>query len=121
MKLEPIEGLFAVCRLPAGTAFEIPEDSQFLSVTLTDNELSLVCDQSLVPSAAKVEPGWRCLRVAGQIPFETIGLLASLTQPLAEQNISVFAVSTFDTDYLLVKAEDWKTAVATLKANEFHF
>ena len=61
------------------------------------------------------ERGWRALRVAGAVPFATVGLLADLLSPLAEAGISVFAVSTFDTDYVLAKEEDWALALDALR------
>jgi hypothetical protein len=98
---------FAVCRLDADTAVPTWATSDnFFSITRTAEELSVVCLQSLVPDGVRCEQGWRCVQVAGPILFSTVGVLASLVQPLAEAGISVFAVSTFDTDYLLVKAAD---------------
>jgi hypothetical protein len=67
-----------------------------------------------VPEGIPCERGWRCLRVVGTIPFSVVGVLAALTTPLAEAGISVFAVSTFDTDYLLVKENHLAMALAVL-------
>ncbi len=61
------------------------------------------------------EAGWRCLRVAGAMPFTLVGVMASLTKPIAAAGVGVFAISTFDTDYLLVKAERFPEAVAALR------
>jgi hypothetical protein len=103
---------FAVCRLDAGAAVPAwATTGSFLSVTRTAEELSVVCLQSLVPDRVRCESDWRCLQLAGPIPFSTVGVLASLVQPLADAGISVFAVSTFDTDYLLVKAADLARAI----------
>lgn len=109
--------LFAVCRLDhnapipawasAGTLF---------SITRTADELSIVCPQSLVPDAIRCERGWRCLRVAGTMAFSMVGVVASLSQPLAEAGIGIFVISTFDTDYLLVKDNDLEKAVIALRA-----
>jgi hypothetical protein len=107
---------FAVCRLD-GTA-AIPAwatAGEFFSITRTSDELSIVCLQSLVPDGIRCERDWRCLKLAGPIPFTTVGVLASLVQPLAEAGISVFAVSTFDSDYLLVIAEDLPRTIETLR------
>jgi hypothetical protein len=68
-----------------------------------------------VPEGIPCERGWRCLRVAAAMPFSVVGVIASLTAPLAEAGISVFAVSTFDTDYLLVKEKDLKKAIDVLR------
>ena len=85
-----------------------------MSITRTDAELSIVCDEGSVPDHEKAERGWRCLRVAEQIPFETTGVAASLTTPLAAAGISIFLVSTFDTDYLLVKDDAFERACDVL-------
>jgi hypothetical protein len=87
----------------------------FFSITRTADELSVVCPQAVVPEGVECERGWRCLRVAGTVPFSAVGVLAALSAPMADAGISVFALSTFDTDYLLVKAEDLERAVDTLR------
>ena len=107
---------FAVCRLDADAAIPTwATAGTFFSITRTAEELSIVCFQSVVPDGTRCEQDLRCLHLAGPIPFTTVGVLASLVQPLAEAGISVFAVSTFDTDYLLVKAADLPRAVAALQ------
>ncbi len=111
-----LDGNFAVCRLEPGAP--IPPwatAGDLFSITRTADELSVVCHQDAVPEGIPCERGWRCIRVAGTIPFSVVGVLASLTAPLAEAGISVFAISTFDTDYLLVKAEDIETAIDILR------
>ncbi|MFM8274394.1 MAG: ACT domain-containing protein [Gemmata sp.] len=75
-----------------------------------------MCRQDAVPTGVTCEPGWRCLRVAGAMPFTLVGVLASLTTPVARAGVGVFAFSTFDTDYLLVKAADLPAAVDALRA-----
>jgi hypothetical protein len=107
---------FAVCRLEPDTS--IPPwatAGDFFSITRTTDELSIVCRQDAVPKGILCERGWRCLRVAGTMPFSVVGVLASLTVPLTEAGISLFSLSTFDTDYLLVKAEDLERAVDALR------
>lgn len=102
----------AVCRLDASvTVPPWATTGNFFSITRTAQELSVVCLQSLVPDGVRCERDWRCLQLAGPIPFSTVGVLASLVQPLADKEISVFAISTFDTDYLLVKAADLERAI----------
>jgi hypothetical protein len=111
-----VEGTFAICRLDGNAS--IPPwvtASSFFSITRTAEELSVVCSQDAVPEGVICERGWRCLRVAGTMPFSVIGVLASLTTPLADVGISVFAVSTFDTDYLLVKEADFGKAIDVLR------
>jgi putative acetyltransferase len=116
LTLTPLVGTFAVCRL--GGDAPVPAwatAGPFVSVTRTADELSVVCRQDAVPEGVPGERGWRCLRVAGPLPFSAVGVLASLTAALAEAGISVFAVSTFDTDYLLVKGADLVTAADALR------
>jgi hypothetical protein len=111
-----VDGTFVVCRL--GGDASIPSwatAGPFCSITRTADELSIVCRQDSVPEGVVCERGWRCLRVAGAMPFAVVGVLASLTAPLAEAGISVFAVSTFDTDYLLVKEKDFEAAMEALR------
>lgn len=121
LTLEILTGRFAVCRLPAGS--EVPGwalRGPMASVTLTADELSIVCREENVPATTAEAPelrreaGWRCLRVEGPLAFSQTGVLASLVAPLAEVGISVFAVSTFDTDYLLLADRDLATAVTVL-------
>lgn len=120
MKLKVIEGEFAICRLPAGShvpAWAIDAPSGLFSLTRTPEELSIVCPEALVPAGlnAKVEPAWRAIEVQGPLDFAMIGVLASLTAPLAQAGVSVFAISTFDTDYILVKQDRLADAVNALR------
>jgi len=116
LTLVVVDGVFAVCRLEPGAPIPIWSTADdFFSITRTADELSVVCRQDAVPDGINCERGWRCLRVAGTIPFSVVGVLASLTAPLADAGISVFALSTFDTDYLLVKAKDLERAVDVLR------
>jgi hypothetical protein len=106
----------AVCRLPSDAPFPSGVCSKtFLSVTRTSDELSIVCDADSVPPDARSELGWRCFKVAGPLDFALVGVLASLAGALAEAGVSVYAISTFDTDYLLVKAEAVSSAVEALR------
>ncbi len=107
----------AVCRLPADSA--IPGwaiDSPFFSVTRTPDELSVVCREGSVPMETKSEGGWRALQVAGPLDFALTGVLASIAAPLASAGVSIFAIATFDTDYVLVKEDHLAKATAALAA-----
>ena len=111
-----VGGQFAVCKLPPDSAVPAwATAGDVFSVTRTVEEMSVVCRQEMVPSGTQAEVGWRCLRVAGAMPFTLVGLLASLTGPVAAAGVGVFAVSTFDTDYLFVKEAEFQTAVAALR------
>jgi hypothetical protein len=117
LALTIVEDTFAVCRLNADAAVPTwASASKFFSVTRTADELSVVCPQRLVPDEVRCERGWRCLRVAGTVDFSMIGVVDSLVTPLAEAGVSVFVLSTFDTDYLLVKEDDLERALAALRA-----
>jgi hypothetical protein len=111
-----VPGRFAVCKLPPESAIPAwATAGDVFSVTRTPDELSVVCRQEVVPGGTQAEMGWRCLRVAGAMPFTLVGVLASLTVPVATAGVGVFAVSTFDTDYLFVKEADFPAAVAALR------
>ena len=86
----------------------------FVSITRTPDELSIVCAQEAVPPDTKVEEDWRALVIPGPIPFEETGVLAALATPLADAGISIFAISTYDTDYVLVRASDLERALEVL-------
>src|SRR5262249_15378315 len=114
--LRVVDGTFAICGLEATAPVPAWATSgDFFSISRTAEELSVVCRQDAVPEGVRSERGWRCLRVAGTIPFAVVGVLASLTASLAEAGVSAFAVSTFDTDYLLVQETNWPRAVAALR------
>lgn len=107
---------FAICRLPKDV--EIPgwatDSSAFNSVTRTSEEISIVCDEASVPADVKAVKGWRAFMVQGPLDLSMTGVIASLTSPLAAVGISVFTLSTYDTDYLLVKSESYEEAVKVL-------
>jgi uncharacterized protein len=114
--LESIEIRLAVCRLDAGG--DVPSwvdpSTGFTSVTRTSDELSVVCAYDDVPEGVPLEGPWRALRVQGPIVMTLIGVVASLAGALAGAGISIFAISTFDTDYILVHEPDFEAAVGAL-------
>ncbi len=116
LNLKIIPGVYAVVKLPAGT--KVPSwglDGSLWSVTATDEEVSIVCEESRVPPEHdEVERGWGIIKISGPLDFALTGILSSLTQLLAAAKISIFAVSTFNTDYLLVKAENLSLAKSVL-------
>lgn len=116
LSLVELAGSFAICKLDKDAAIPAwATAGDFFSSTRTTDELSIVCSQSVAPEEVHCERDWRCLRVAGTMAFSVVGVLASLVTPLAEAGISVFAISTFDTDYLLVKEKDFEKALAALR------
>jgi hypothetical protein len=117
LTLHVLPEAFGVCRLDAAAA--VPgwaAAGTFSSVTRTADELSVVCEERLVPEGVKQDGGWRCLKLVGPFDLELTGVLASVLQPLAGAGVSIFAVSTFDTDYVLVRNARLEQAVAALRA-----
>jgi hypothetical protein len=110
-----LPGSCAVCRLSADAAFPAWAVGDLVSVTRTSDELSVVCREDAVPQGVRCERGWRSLRIAGSLDFSLVGVLVSLLVPLAEAGVSVFAISTFDTDYLLVREGDLARAIQALQ------
>ena len=86
----------------------------FLSITRTSDELSIVVDEQALPGRVTAETGWRMLKVLGPLDFSLVGVLASLANPLAAAGVSIFAISTYDTDYLLVREAQFALALAAL-------
>ncbi|HEX3108881.1 MAG TPA: ACT domain-containing protein [Thermoanaerobaculia bacterium] len=121
LTLTILPGRYAVCRLPAHQAVPDWAGGAFVSITRTEDELSIVCDESTVPADVQAERGWMCLKVLGPLPFDMVGVAVALTAPLAEAAISVIVVGTFDTDYLLVKEELIARAVAALEGSGIQF
>lgn len=88
----------------------------FFCVTQTEEELSIVCDESRVPAGIRIERDWIALKLEGPFPFAMTGVLASFLEPLADAGIPIFAVATFDTDYVLMKRDQLKPAIGALAA-----
>lgn len=114
MKLHVVDGLYAVARLGPNDPIPPWPRGKFVSVTRTPEELSIVCDDRAVPPEVRAERGWRCFAAEGPIPFEMTGVAAAITTALADEGISVFLVSTYDTDYVLVKEEAFQRASRVL-------
>jgi hypothetical protein len=106
----------AICRLPPDAPLPPePPGGPLWSVTRTPHELSLVLAENAVQEDWKAERGWRCLAVEGPLDFSLVGIMASLSAPLAEARVSLFAVSTYDTDYVLVREENLERAIEALR------
>ncbi|HOQ09162.1 MAG: ACT domain-containing protein [Syntrophomonadaceae bacterium] len=120
-KLSIMKDTLAICRLDRDA--RLPQwalGSSFYSCTRTDSELSIVCLQEGVPADVLCEKGWRCLKVDGPLDFSLTGILTSLAAPLSAAGISIFAISTYDTDYLLLKEEQLDSAIRTLQQYGHH-
>ncbi len=116
LTLSVMPGLYAVCRLDPGEP--VPAwawQGDFVTVTRTPEELSVLCAEDSVPEGVQVERGWRCLKLAGPFDFALTGVLASVLGPLAEAGIGILAVSTFHTDYVLVRADRLEQALHALR------
>ena len=120
LRLVLLRGRYAVCRLPAQAA--LPDwvgtkrsQEELLSLTWRGDETSLVCPEGCVPPDVKAERGWRVVAVAGPLEFELVGVLSSLLEPLKKASVSVFALSTYDTDLLLIKEAHLDRALLALE------
>lgn len=113
--LSVLQEQLAVCRLEKDA--HIPEwalSGSLFSITRTAEELSIVCRQSSVPEGTRCERDWRCLQVQGPLDFSLTGILTSLLTPLTDAGIAVFAISTYDTDYVMIKEKNLERAVRVL-------
>ena len=117
MRILTVPGRYAVARRPTGSPLPTPPSTtELFVVAVTADEVSIVADEDALADEPIVEPGWACFRVEGSMDFGLVGVLAALTGPLAQAGIPLFAVSTFDTDYLLVKADRADDALAAWQA-----
>ena len=116
LRLSLLVGHMSVCRLEPTS--EVPDwaiTGGLFSITRTTDELSVVCPEGDALEGVRCEGGWRVLKLEGPFEFSEVGVLASVTVPLAEASVGVFAFSTFDTDYVMVKDEQLESAVAALR------
>lgn len=118
MTLKILKHDFSICKLPDTS--KIPTDSEFCFIGKTDEEISLVCITENVPLVTlERDDGWRGFRIEGVLDFSLIGILSKISGILAENKIGLFAISTFNTDYILTKKENFDAAVDALKRGGF--
>ena len=118
MIIESLPYAFSICKLENDTTPTVFPDFFFLAKT--NEEVSLVCRTEEAPKSTTArEDGWRGFRIAGVLDFSLIGILAQITAALAEAKIGLFAVSTYNTDYVFVRARDLQPALAALKEKGF--
>lgn len=118
MELKKLPYRFSVCRVADISAIDWQSD--FCFVGKTDEELSLVCRTGDVPEHTTArDDGWRGFRIQGVLDFSLIGILSKLSAILAEQEIGIFAVSTYNTDYIFVKEENYERALNALAARGY--
>ena len=106
---------FAIVRLPPSEDIPRWAAGEFFSITRTADELSIVCKESAVPAGTHADRGWQCLKLEGPMPLTTVGVAADFTSLLAKARVSVFIISTFDTDYILVKGDAMERATDALR------
>ncbi|WP_280646051.1 MULTISPECIES: ACT domain-containing protein [unclassified Dysgonomonas] len=116
MELEILNKKFAVCKLQGTENINLKDEYFFIGKT--NEEISLVCEESSIPSdRIECEKGWKAFKIKGTLDFSLVGILAKIATLLAENNISIFAISTYNTDYILVKKENFQNAITALKKN----
>ena len=112
--LEPLRPRFAVCKVPDYSGVDLAQP--FCFTGKTDEENSLVCPEEYVPEhTTERDDGWKGFRIVGQMDFSLIGILARISQILADNRIGIFAISTFNTDYVFTKEENFEKALEALK------
>lgn len=120
MELKKLECNLTVCKVASVDALDLQKDFYFIGKT--DEEISLVCPTADVPAATTArDDGWKGFRIEGTLDFSLIGILSKLSSILAENHIGIFAVSTFNTDYILVKAENFEKAAKALSDAGYTF
>jgi uncharacterized protein len=116
LQLQLLPENYAVCRF---SRTETPEftflDEQFWSLSVAGDEVSLICREIIAPSGCTKSAGWRILQVMGPLAFNQIGIMAGLTDVLAKQKISILALSTYDTDYLLIQDNQLQMGLTVLR------
>ena len=116
LHLRVLDDTLAICQLPPGTSSPAwARGGELLAEIRAQHELTIVCRERLVPVQVTAERGWRAIMVQGPLAFSLTGVLAALAEPLARADISIFALSTYDTDYVLVKCESLELALHTLQ------
>lgn len=110
IRLKELPGFYGIARLDPSAPLPAWVDGEgFVSTARTDEEFSIVCQEGRIPIDVKRDTGWVCFKFQGPFAFSETGILLSVIRPLSENGVGIFAVSTFDTDYLLVKKADAAT------------
>lgn len=107
---------FGICRFEKNTPIPewAKEESSLTSITITDDELSIVCPQEKIPGGVMCEKDWRAFKLETVLDISSVGIVASLSKPLAEEGISIFYISTYETNYLLVEDKEVEKAKKVL-------
>jgi hypothetical protein len=115
LQLSLLDEMYGICVFPNNTP--IPEwvvTASWFSITRTRKELTIVCQQSIIPSDCEYNSDWRLFRIDGSFDLNQVGVISSLAVPLAQAGISIFVVSSYDTDYFLIKERHLDNAIAVL-------
>ncbi len=115
-----LEEIYSICRLEKNDT--IPDDitkSNFYSITSSPKEISLVCEQKFIRDGMKVEKDWKVLKIDSILDFSLIGIISKISTILADAKISIFVVSTYDTDYVLIKKSNLEITVRVLEENGY--
>lgn len=119
MEIKKIEFDFSVCKVTDFSKVNL--ENEYCFIGKTDEENSLVCITEHVPdNIIERSDGWKAFKIHGTLDFSLIGILSKISSLLAENNIGIFAVSTFNTDYILVKSENFTKALEVLSKNDYH-
>lgn len=117
-KFKRLKGIYSVCKL--NNCAEIPDwidKNNYYSITKTEDELSIICIQDNIPTEIQCEKDWEILKIDSVLDFSMVGVISEISSLLSGNNISIFVVSTFNTDYILVKKADFNKAVKILEEN----
>ena len=118
MKIQALPQGFSICKMESLSQADLT--GAFVFAAKTDEEISLVCcTEAVPPNALECDHGWRAFRIQGVLDFSLVGILAKISTLLAESQIGIFAVSTFNTDYILTKAENFQRAIEVLGQNGY--
>jgi len=118
MELLKINADFTVCKL--NSVENVDFSREFIFLSKTDDEISLVCESDYLPTGAiEFESGWKALKIAGTLDFGLIGIIAKISSLLAEADISIFVISTYNTDYILLKSLDFSKSIQLLESNGY--
>ena len=122
LRIRLLQGTYAVCQIKdTENILNCFDEKDFFSITKTEDEISVVMLQDKISSDVKVEKDWRILKVEGILDFSLIGILAKISGILAKNSISIFVISTFNTDYILIKKENLNLATESLKKASYSF
>lgn len=116
LTLEVLTETLGICKLAPTAAIPAwASKGAFFSITKTVEELSVVCSETNIPDGVLCEKGWRALKLQGPFAFDLVGIVAAVSAAVADAGIGIFVISTYDTDYILVKAENFEPAIQALQ------